>query len=367
MSSSPSGIYRSKVLSSVLRQTRRWSDRAQATLRRVQVAASWSAQILLYPIYALFQTSRVLGAQVYQTVQLGIPGLRATTSTNASPTADFTSDPAQSPITVDTPIATVLQTIQEFALPIGVPVFLEGVDAIVPLGPIAPVPHTTPELAADGRGIAIPGSPVFIQGIATLLASGAVVLVTNQNQILDILTPEQQARLQYRITWEVASYGRALNLRKAVANLPLPKFHLELNSTADTPRITDRMAQGVSTLGRQLFQTAQHVSRKAYRIVRSGLFGRSLTTSDPQLALPGISLFTATVDTPLEKALQTVQRFPLPIHLLASLLESPAAQLNPSPTNHDGVDSSGLVTSQSTPILPVLTIPPELAALPTLY
>lgn len=365
MFSSPSGIYRSKVLGAVLRQTRRWSDRGKVALRRVQVAASWSAQILLYPIYALFQTSRVIGAQVYQTVQLGVSGLRPTSTPIA---ADSISDPALPPITVDTPISTVLQTIQEFALPIGVPVFLEGVDAITPIRPTRPaIQHTIFPLTPDGSGIAIPGSPVFIQGMATFLETGAVVLITNQNQILDILTPEQQARLQYRITWEVASYGRSVNLRKMVANLPLPRLNFALNASPDASGVVDRMTQGLSALSRQVFRTAESVGNEVYRVVRSGLFGRSLTAPESQ-PLPGLALWTATVDTPLEKALQTVQHFPLPMHLLASLLEPASGQLELAALNDANGQHSLLHTacSQAAP-LPVLTIPPELAALPALY
>ncbi|MBL1174024.1 hypothetical protein [Pantanalinema sp. GBBB05] len=365
MFSSPSGIYRSKVLGAILRQTRRWSDRGKVALRRVQVAASWSAQILLYPIYALFQTSRVIGAQVYQTVQLGVSGLRPTSTPIA---ADSISDPALPPITVDTPISTVLQTIQEFALPIGVPVFLEGADAITPIRPTtSTIQHTIFPLTVDGSGIAIPGSPVFIQGIATLLDTGAVVLITNQNQILDILTSDQQARLQYRITWEVASYGRSVNLRKMVANLPLPRLNFALNASSDAPGIVDRMTQGLSALSRQVFRTAESVGNEVYRFVRSGLFGRSLAMPESQ-ALPGMALWTATVDTPLEKALQTVQQFPLPMHLLASLLEPVSghrelAALNDANGQHSLLHAA---CSQAAP-LPVLTIPPELAALPDLY
>lgn len=368
MSSSPSGIYHSKVLSSILRQTRRWRDRGSVAVRRVQVAASWSAQILLYPIYALFQTSRVIGAQVYQTVQLGIPGLRSTaTSTPASTAVDFPSDPATSPITVDTPIATVLQTIQELALPIGIPVLLEGVDAIAPISPlVAPTQHSSSELVTDGIGIAIPGVSVFIRGIATLLDTGAIVLVTNQNQILDILTPEQQARLQYRVTWEVASYGRVLNLRKTVANLPLPQFNVELNTNTSAPSGVNRIAQGLSALAHRVFQAVEHIGNEAYRIGRSGLFGRSLAAYDSPL-IPGVSLLTATVDTPLERALQAVKQFPLPMHLLASCLEPALGQLEPAATNAESGNHLTRSALSQAALTPVLTIPPELATLPALY
>lgn len=369
MFSSPSGIYRSKVLSSIVRQTRRWSDRGKSALRRVQVAASWSAQILLYPIYALFQTSRVMAAQVYQTLQLGIPSLKSPGISISPPPSGSSSEPALLAMTVDTPISTVLQTIQEFALPIGVPVLLEGASAIAPLSGVAGVTLGAIPALATERGMAIPGTSVFIQGIATLLDTAAVVLVTNQNQILDILTPEQQARLHYRITWEVASYGRYFNLRKTFANLSLLRLRgqSESHDPTDSSGMVEQFAQGLAVLGRQCIQAIQYVGSETYRIGRLGLFGRSLATREA-LTLPGGALFTATVDTPLEKALQTVQQFPLPMHLLASLLESPSAQPELAAATPDQSQSSaGWLLSQATQIPPILTIPPEFAALPTLY
>ncbi|MGI0488400.1 hypothetical protein ACN4EK_23390 [Pantanalinema rosaneae CENA516] len=366
MFSSPSGIYRSKVLSSILRQTRRWSDRGKAALRRAQMAASWSAQIVLYPIYALFQTSRVLGAQVYQTVQLGIPCLRSTT---ASTVTDAPSDSSSPPLTVDTPIATILQTIQAFTLPMGVPVLLETSEAIVPLGTTATaLPGAMPTLASGAMGIAIPGAPVFIQGIATLLDTRTVVLVTNQNHVLNILTPEQQAQLQSRITWEVATYGRSVNLRKTLANLSLPLMgwgRSQLNP-ADPAQVVNPRTHIVASVGHRVLQRAQRLGSEVYQIVRSGLFGRSLLGRESP-ALPGTSWFTATVDTPLEQALQTVQRFPLPMHLLAAVLEPTSTSLVPVRMQPDQLNSPELVSSQIAAIPPILTIPPDLAALPALY
>ncbi|NJP11823.1 MAG: hypothetical protein HC866_22070 [Leptolyngbyaceae cyanobacterium RU_5_1] len=53
-----------------------------------------------------------------------------------------------------------------------------------------------------------------------MLNTKALVLVTNQNQLLDILTAEQQQHIQQRITWEVAHYLRYLGMRQQVAGLP---------------------------------------------------------------------------------------------------------------------------------------------------
>jgi hypothetical protein len=55
----------------------------------------------------------------------------------------------------------------------------------------------------------------MIQGVASLLATHTLVLVTVQNQILDILTPQQQKKLASKISWEVANLRRQWRIAQA--------------------------------------------------------------------------------------------------------------------------------------------------------
>jgi hypothetical protein len=64
---------------------------------------------------------------------------------------------------------------------------------------IAPSPATSKALVPE---------PSEIRGIATLLTNRTLVLVTAQNDILDILTPEQQVRLFHFMIGELANYWR---------------------------------------------------------------------------------------------------------------------------------------------------------------
>ncbi|MGA1475154.1 MAG: hypothetical protein ACO4AI_08300 [Prochlorothrix sp.] len=54
----PSGRYQSRLFNFVDRQWRDWRDRSAVAWRTVQTTLSWTAQILLYPLYALAQTGR---------------------------------------------------------------------------------------------------------------------------------------------------------------------------------------------------------------------------------------------------------------------------------------------------------------------
>lgn len=70
-----------------------------------------------------------------------------------------------------------------------------------------------------GNGLAI---QTMVQGIATLLQPRRLVLVTNTNQILDILTPAQQRQLQWRIVWELATYYRQVRIIRQLTGAPIP-------------------------------------------------------------------------------------------------------------------------------------------------
>lgn len=179
MSPSPSDPYQSRLIRTVIRQTRQWFDRGQTTFRRVQVAASWSAQILLYPIYAFFQTSRVIGHKVGQTVQADRLEFGAET-----PNGDQISLQGQtSSLTSDRPIQKVLEAVDTLAIPGNIPVLTQS-------------------------------PAIKIRAIASLIEQKSLVLVTNHNQVLDVLTLEQQQILHKQIIVAIAVYARQVRARR---------------------------------------------------------------------------------------------------------------------------------------------------------
>lgn len=176
MATSPSDPYKSRIVRTVLKYTRDWIAQGQTTVRKMRVAASWSTQVVLYPIYALFQTTRLLGQQLDKAVQTGLPSLRKTPPTPSDPQA-----PARSftkPLTADSPLQHVLQSVQAF-LPAELPVVL-------------------------------PAPRVVIRAIASSLESRAIVLVSDRNHVLDVLLPSQQQAISECILTEVANAERQL-------------------------------------------------------------------------------------------------------------------------------------------------------------
>ncbi|MEX0271058.1 hypothetical protein AB3R30_18130 [Leptolyngbyaceae cyanobacterium UHCC 1019] len=179
----PSDPYQSQVFRKLLRQTRHWLDRRQQTVRQVQVAASWSAQILIYPAYALFQSARFVKQSLQESLgkTLGKPLQQDSSSLLATENLVEIEIPLQSEpllFTAETVLHNVLQVVDRFALSERLPIGLEP-------------------------------QKMRIRAIACLVETQTLVLVTQSNQILDVLNPYQQYGLAQRISWEVADYARS--------------------------------------------------------------------------------------------------------------------------------------------------------------
>lgn len=143
-------------------------DQSDRALRHLQVGATWTAQILLYPAYLTIQAVRLAGKQLKQAVN------HSNSTTKNLPSADI-------------PIQRVLET------------------AIS----LSPPPDVLGEAVATAENIDF--SDKFakereIQAIASLLETRNLVLVTPQNEIREILTAEDQQELHKRITFELSDY-----------------------------------------------------------------------------------------------------------------------------------------------------------------
>jgi hypothetical protein len=212
MSLFQSGPYRSKILSSVVRQSQRWADKLGVGVRSLKITLSWTTQILLYPVYAAVQTVRLAGAKIQQRVELEAMPPESASSPVSSPSVA---------LTADTAIEQVLLMIQALPLPVKLPIaFPLRSSKLVGTGgePGAELGLASPD--------ALTGNPaVFVRGLATVLETRSLVLVTNQNHILDVLTPQQQTYLRQRIICEVADYRRFVRAQGATQRL-FSRWHL---------------------------------------------------------------------------------------------------------------------------------------------
>jgi hypothetical protein len=229
MSSSDPGPYKSKIFNLFNRQSLQLKDRLEKAGRHIKVALEWGVQILAYPIYLIVQTGRMAGRQLGTTVEKAKLPPVPTDSQRATPP-------------VDTTIDRVLETVDLWLSPTSEPEASKDVaDSVLPatekqdlpvkMSTIVDILTQTPDLNEREKfarllpdssvGIQNPKDSLTVCGVASLLETHDLVLVTQDNQIVDILSREQQKALQKRIYWEVANYWYRQRLISKAAH-PFP-------------------------------------------------------------------------------------------------------------------------------------------------
>lgn len=216
MSSDSDAPYQSRLLNFLNRRSINWKDRLGRTIRYAKVATIWGVQILLYPAYLLVQTGRVIKRQLGKKV--------AQSQLRLSPSSpNLTTSTAPSSLALDAPIEPVLKTVVSwFSFKVQAKALIQSLrdSAIVAVNP-NPIQSQSPVI-----------EPEMIKGVACLRETHTLVLVSQDNQILDVLSATQQQQLQKRISWEVANYlhhQRLIQPTPWVNRLPkLPTHHPHL-------------------------------------------------------------------------------------------------------------------------------------------
>ena len=227
------GPYKSQLFSTLNRQSQRLRDRLGTTVRQIKVAAEWGVQALIYPFYWLLHPQKWLGPML---------GASSTSSPPALPSfpQEKDQDYADLSFTSDHPIQSVLATVQPWLLePDPAPAvaltdnlndYLReslGSQAIdqkgsaiaiaqkpaLPAGAVtfALPPTTSPSLLSHwGHQLKTlfhrPDSTIVIQGIACRCSDRRLVLTTQDNLSLDILSLAQQQTLNTLIRQELAQF-----------------------------------------------------------------------------------------------------------------------------------------------------------------
>lgn len=310
------GAYQSKVLSYVVRQTRHWVEQGAIALGRLKVAATWGTQILLYPAYLAFQSVRLAAAHVKQVWALGVPTFRAALRSQ-SPAPP---PPPATESSCETPIRRALDTLRTFELPVRLPVLelpILGDDRPLDRPPglvsrtIAAVVKVWDQVLGIRSPAAVrpPPPPVYLQGIATCITTRSLVLVTNQNELLDILTPTQQKQLRDRIIGEVAVYCRW------VKSLQAERGKIVLRRSRDLVRAVRPLWSGARStlqflmaLFYALFYSARRVAQQLQPAASLQLSAPSLFALEPEAGL----ILPWTADLPIQQAFRLVQQFVLP-------------------------------------------------------
>ncbi|MCC5649249.1 hypothetical protein LC609_05220 [Nostoc sp. XA013] len=217
MSSGSSGRYQSRLFNFVHQQSRRVTQQWEHTFRHLQVATKWGVEVLLYPVYLLFQASESSG----KTLQTKEPQTRLKLQPNDT---DFQPEIPN----VDSPIQHILKAVNYLSSDEAASTPAKTVERFKPLAflevfRLKLVDNNSTNNASLTQYTNITENKVgnlnllqlenalkqhlpLVRGIATDLINRSLVLVTADNEILDILTPQQQAELEDRIINEVANY-----------------------------------------------------------------------------------------------------------------------------------------------------------------
>jgi len=206
MSSDSSNRYQSKLFNFVYQHSRRLTQTLENTFKNLQIATGSGVASLLYPIYQLWQQNDT------------VKKLQSTT-----------------PPTSDAPIQIILDVVKN--LPPGetdIPTSSQT-NPLTFLGSlwkkIFPRPNSpTPESTLQQH---IP----TVQGIAIELQTRNLVLVSADNRIFDIFTPQQNVKLADRINSEISEYRYSLQLISHQQKELLPKIDHLLNKLTDEDSI----------------------------------------------------------------------------------------------------------------------------------
>jgi len=231
--------YKSRLFNFVNRRSLQFRDRLGETFRHLKVAAEWGAQLLISPLYWIFQpknwTGEVLGT--------------ASSNKALSPAETYLSDPP-----VDQPLEKILTAIETwFELP-DASVLTANLNDVKPdnsprkkeivlssqffqqiqqqlesptqpenlalppaIAPQNPNPRPLGNLVSQIKNIFSPTKDLVIRGISCVIENRQLVLTTADNEILDVLSLEQQTLLKQSIRAEMANYWYERRLQWSIS------------------------------------------------------------------------------------------------------------------------------------------------------
>ncbi|MDF5717475.1 MAG: hypothetical protein PUP93_27320 [Rhizonema sp. NSF051] len=253
MPSAPSSRYKSRLFNFLHQKSQQLGDQLQIAFRHVKVTTSWSLEALLQPLYLLFQKAiDSSGKQLH--------------SRNRQHQSKLQSE---TPLSTDTPIQLVLATVGKMAV--------------------------SQERKLYRRSLSIP----IVRGIASDLANRNLVLVTDKNIILNILTRQQQEKLQNRIITEVANYWQ---------NWQLTHVNEETKLLSEIDSLLTKMTGSIPDKTPVLPQSMVTESREStFKPASVLIFIDTLITNLESKALVPVSHVTAIVQSQTSKLAQVLE------------------------------------------------------------
>jgi hypothetical protein len=201
-----SGNYQSRVFTFINKRTNRFKDTCAQGFRHIKVAVIWSGQALLYPFHLLAQTTKIFQPQITPPAQK--PVLPPVSDINIEQALELVVDAGYPIIIAErgslTAAASQGKSHQQQVV--------TGRTSIVVSEDSSNLGYYDPD--TDDWEVAsysprrsqqqvVTKKPI-IQGLSSLLVDRQLVLVTTENEILDILTSSQQQEIRRRIGIDLA-------------------------------------------------------------------------------------------------------------------------------------------------------------------
>ncbi len=249
MSNGYYGPYQSRLLNFISKQSRQVADNCDRTWRQIKQGTLTATQILLYPAYLLVQSSRMLGRQLRESSKtVDLPELQEFGSDeNPDLPQNWFGEVSESSSLAKPSqrIAQILHLAENLLNSSQTATTLTNFPLLINQGNAASqkvtsdlnpginfsgqtAKHQTTSVLEHSLAKTQLKSQLKVEGIASFIPARTLVLIGHENQILDILTPEQQELLENRLTWEIANGGPG---RRQIAQKEL-KFNLGLESAA---------------------------------------------------------------------------------------------------------------------------------------
>ena len=216
--------YKSRLFNFINRQTIRFQDKLGITIRQLRSATEMGVQLLLYPAYLMVQAGRVTRQQLEAKVQSSLL-LSAKEESESNSASASNSVPLDEVLNLVEPWLEARENSDRtFAETIDVSPNNETRDFVDPWLNFSPETNATPSEVKEIQPSFAPipaQASLKIQGIASVLDSHQLVLVSPENRILNVLDQKQQKLLQqYLVKRQQQPNLLITTTRKVLASLP---------------------------------------------------------------------------------------------------------------------------------------------------
>ncbi len=287
--------YQSRVFTFISKRTNRFKDTCAQGLRHIKVAVVWGGQILLYPIQLLAQTTKIFQPQI--TPPARKPVLPPVSDINIEQALELVVD-AGYPVVIADRGALAVKNSEGGSLqqhPATGKVALFAHEDSSNLGSYDPdtddweiasySPRRSPQVVAK--------KPV-IQGLSSLLIDRQLVLITTENEILDILTSSQQQEIRRRIGIDLAIDWYQWHTGEILDRYTPEQLSLDGKSLTAQPLIASGQSQSPPNLFNQLQDWFKNLTAKpeASIIQISDLDTNKIAAKSPRQIAPANYSFT---------------------------------------------------------------------------